>query len=191
MGIISDKDRFDKDFADLIKRCRPDILKRLMHKGASKEEAEDFFQEALCLLLEGLAKGSLVIDDETSARLIEGRLEHPNLCGWLAETAIHKWLNEVKRMRKLREILEQLYLTAPLIVPIVDLDRIIACLEKILPQLSKECQEILQGHLLDGKPLADIAKSLGLTSLQAIHRRIHECLRQARRFLGDSDCLFI
>jgi DNA-directed RNA polymerase specialized sigma24 family protein len=190
MGIFTDKNRFDDDFADLIRRCGPDILKRLKRLGASHEEAEDSLQEALCLLLEGLAKGSLVIDGETSAKLIEGRLRNPKLCGWVAETAIHKWRNDQNRGNNLRNILTELFQSAPSGSP-PNLDKIIVCLEKVLLRLSKECRLILQWGFLDGFSEAEIANRLGFAALEPVRKRIRECLRGARRFLGESDCLFI
>ena len=165
----------EKDAMDnLMEHDIPGIQKMLKSRNAEEKDAEDFSMLALgLLLLEGRKGRASRIDD---------------LGAWLAGTAKNKWLNELRRRKDFGEIAEELVQNPPSNSRF-DAEKAMEVINIVLDRIG-ECKQILIWRFLDGFGLTDIASRVGLVALEAVARRIEDCLRKAREAGDDLDFEF-
>jgi RNA polymerase sigma factor (sigma-70 family) len=159
------KGRIEKAFVKLYKLF-PKVRSILKNHGASKDQSNDLFQDALVVLYQKLQQENFKIEVSIEAYLI-------NTCKFM-------FLKSQKHQESFANLQEQIPDHSDLENILIE-DRKMEIAQAAFEQLGTKCKEILMSFYFGKKSMLEIAKQFSFSSEQVAKTQKYKCLESARK----------
>ena len=163
---------FDHAVACLDRNCKPPISTWLRQHGASAEDADDLFQDALIEFLMALSRGTTITTTP---------------CGFLFGIARNLWLKKL-RSHKRDDLLQKALLADaqeekldPVVPALIQQDAIV---QTCWAQLAERCRDILTDYYLGDLSFEQIAGKYDYATAHAARQTKMRCLKYLRDCVG-------
>lgn len=152
----------------LLYRNLPKVQAMLRTQGATKNDAQDMFQEALIVLVQKAQQPNFSLTASIDTYLY-------SVCRLL-------WKNELRKRGKLptADLGDNLDPAEQELNQAFERESRIKQAEAALRQLGKRCQEVLVLFYYKAMSMKDIAKQMGFTSENVAKNQKYKCLEQAK-----------
>jgi RNA polymerase sigma-70 factor (ECF subfamily) len=149
-----------------------------LSKDELEEEARNLHQEVILAVYRNVLEGKVY------------QLERDDLKPYLRQIIQNKWLNELRRIRRHRNVpLEEKHEnsaegyenTREFMEPVIDYD---ARLQHVLSQLDEVCDRILRMFYFERCSMEQVAQQCGLRDAEAAKKRKYKCLEKAKSMVA-------
>lgn len=141
------------------------IRGQLVKDGATPDEAQDAFQEAMI--------------DFLAAYRREGFAIRVSIRAWLSTVARNHWLNARKKQERSHRFADEILLRYHPYTDDSDARRLQGLLEGILSRLDAQCRRLLEWTYMDGLDRQAVADLMQYGNLNSVSNKRTVCLEQA------------
>lgn len=153
----------------------PKIKSMLLSYGASEDDAQDIFQEALLVMTDRLQKPDFVLNAKLSTYLY-------SVCRFMCKDVIAKNGKTVD-IDSFHSIAEEM------VVEYEETEQQYAVVDSVLKQLGEKCMNILIGYYYKKKSMQELADEYGYATVNSVKNQKYKCLERAKKMAAEQNDL--